>query len=291
MKRIVVVANGTLDDDRIDRAREILGDSSLSVTWERTTESDPGVEMARAAAAEEADVVIAFGGDGTVRACAEGVSGTDTALGVIPAGTGNLLARNLGIPDDLDESIAVALGGRARALDTGRVNGELFAVIAGAGFDAEVMANTGDEAKNRMGALAYFIEGARHLKDPSFEASVIVDGADIMRGEWATVLVANLSHLQGDVELFPDSAPDDGVLEVLGISAETPTERLAAGLEAVMGDGMGKHLLRATGSEVRLDLAEPTRYQLDGDARPPATTLDFEVRARSLTILTPEEST
>lgn len=288
MSRIVVVANGALAEDRIAQAREILDESSLTVTWEKTTESDPGVQQARAAAADGADVVVAFGGDGTVRACAEGLSGTGTALGVIPAGTGNLLARNLGIPDDLEKSIALVLGGHTRLLDTGRANGELFAVIAGAGFDAEVMANTEHESKDRIGSLAYFIEGARHLNDPSFEASVTVDGADVARGEWATVLVANLSRLQGNVELFPDSAPDDGVLEVLGISADTPTERLAAGIEAVMGDGTGEHLLRATGREVRLELAEPTRYQLDGDARSPASVLDFEVRPRSLEIISPE---
>jgi len=285
---VVVVANGSLSTDLVGAAKDIFDSLPVEVTWANTSRADAGTEVARAAVANGAGVVIAFGGDGTVRACAEGVSGTDTCLGVIPAGTGNLLARNLGIPGDLESSIAVATGEHTRVLDTGRVNGELFVVIAGAGFDAEVMADTDDKVKDLIGSLAYFIEGARHLSDPSFEATISVDGADVARDTWATVLVGNLSRLQGGVELFPESSPDDGVLEVLGVSADTPVDRLTAGFEAVRGDGMGEHLLRAKGRDVHIELARPTRYELDGDARPPASVLDFEISPQSLEILSPE---
>lgn len=289
-RRVVVIANGTLDDDLVEQAKSILDSAAISAEWEMTTESDPGAGQARRAAADGADVVIAFGGDGTVRECAEGVSGMTVPLGVIPAGTGNILARNLGIPNDIEESIAVALGDNTRTLDTGLANNELFAVIAGAGFDAEVMANTDHEAKERVGSLAYFIEGARHLGDPSFEATILVNGAEMARDQWATVLIGNLGRLQGGIELFPDASPDDGVLEVLGISAETATDRLAAGLEAVLGDGMGEHLLRATGSRIRLEMAGPTRYELDGEGRSAVKVLDIEVQPRSLQILVPRGS-
>lgn len=289
-RAITVIANGSLTGDQVEEAKSILDKASVSVEWETTTESESGSRIAAEAAEQGADVVIAFGGDGTVRACAEGVTGTDTLLGVIPAGTGNLLARNLGIPSDLEDSITVALGEKVRRLDTGRANGELFAVIAGVGFDAEVMANTEDAAKDQVGSLAYFMQGARHLGDPSFEAKITVAGADMADGDWATILVGNLSQLQGGVELFPDSSPDDGVLEVLGISADTPLERLAAGLQAALGDGMGEHLIRASGAEVTLEMATPTRYEIDGDDRSPASIVHFEVRPRSLDILVPEVS-
>lgn len=288
MRHVTVIANGTIAQDRVEQAKRILEAARVTVGWETTTESDPGSQIASEAVSQGAEVVIAFGGDGTVRACAEGVDGTGTPLGVIPAGTGNLLARNLGIPEDLEKAVAVALGQTTRRLDSGRANGELFLVIAGVGLDAEVMAGTDDRAKDRIGSLAYFVEGARHLGDPSFEAKVIVAGADMADGPWATVLVGNLSKLQGGIDLFPDSSPDDGVLEVLAISADTPAERLTAGLEAMLGDGMGEHLLRASGAEVRLELASPTRYELDGDSRSPAAVIDFEVRPRSLDILVPE---
>jgi YegS/Rv2252/BmrU family lipid kinase len=289
-RRVVVIANGTLPEESVAQAKSVLKAGAVSAEWATTTESDPGAHKARRAAEEGADLVIAFGGDGTVRECAEGISGTDLPLGVIPAGTGNLLARNLGIPDDIEESIAVALGDNARTLDTGLANSELFAVMAGAGFDAEVMANTDSEAKERVGSLAYFLEGARHLGDPSFEATISVNGTDMARDRWATVLIGNLGRLQGGVEIFPDASPDDGALEVLGISAETATDRLAAGFEAVVGDGVGEHLLRATGSEIRLEMTEPIKFELDGDSRPAVKVLDVEVQPRSLRILVPEGS-
>jgi diacylglycerol kinase family enzyme len=110
------------------------------------------------------------------------------------------------------------------------------------------------------------------------------------RDRWATVLIGNLGRLQGGVEIFPDASPDDGALEVLGISAETATDRLAAGFEAVVGDGVGEHLLRATGSEIRLEMTEPIKFELDGDSRPAVKVLDVEVQPRSLRILVPEGS-
>src|SRR6478752_2990671 len=153
--------------------------------WYETTVADPGVGQARKAVAEGADVVVAIGGDGTVRAVAEGLVGTGIPMGLMPLGTGNLLARNLDLPlSDPLEAMRIALDGRDRTIDVGwlkvitwesEVDGGtadpetealrdyLFLVIAGLGFDAAMVADTDEQLKRRVGWIAYFVAGFKHL--------------------------------------------------------------------------------------------------------------------------------
>src|SRR5690606_9623044 len=107
--------------------------------WLPTTEDDPGTGQAERAVRDGAAVVFACGGDGTVRACLSALAGTDTALAVLPAGTGNLLAKNLGLPLDTASAVGVATAGDRRRIDVGKVDGEVFAVAAGLGFDADLL--------------------------------------------------------------------------------------------------------------------------------------------------------
>ncbi|MPZ04359.1 sphingosine kinase, partial [Micrococcus luteus] len=128
-----------------------------------TQEDDPGTAMARQALDAGARLVIAAGGDGTVRTVAEQLAGTDVALGVVPLGTGNLLARNLDLPiNDVEQCLRIAVGGRQRRIDTvdvrfthedGRVTRQTFTVIGGAGYDADIMGDTKDELKSLAGWL------------------------------------------------------------------------------------------------------------------------------------------
>src|SRR5579862_1030242 len=180
MSRAAVVVNPTkLDDDgafrkSVRRAMEDHGwDEPL---WLETTPEDPGQGQAESAVSAGADLVLACGGDGTVTACAEGVTGTGVPLGIIPMGTGNLLARNVGLPMGLDEALAVALGGVQQALDAGRVNGTLFVVMAGLGLDPQMLSGASDPLKKRLGWLAYAISAARHLGDRPVRVTVSTDG-------------------------------------------------------------------------------------------------------------------
>ncbi|MGH3178703.1 MAG: diacylglycerol/lipid kinase family protein, partial [Streptosporangiaceae bacterium] len=107
--------------------------------WHEVKKSRHAPEYARRAAEQGVDVLFVWGGDGTVQRCIDAVAGMDTAVAILPAGTANLLATNLQIPDDLAQAVRIGLHGDRRRLDTGSVNGEHFTVMAGAGFDARMI--------------------------------------------------------------------------------------------------------------------------------------------------------
>src|ERR1700685_445649 len=117
--------------------------------WQETTPEDPGRGQAEKAVSPAVGLLIAWGGDGTVTACAEGVAGTGVPLAVIPLGTGNLLARNVGLPMGLEEALEVALGGVQQPVDAGRVNGKLFLVMAGLGLGARMLGDTSEALVQR----------------------------------------------------------------------------------------------------------------------------------------------
>ena len=164
----------------LDAIKTAVGRHEFSNDWAptkyyETSKEDPGGEVTKQALADGADMIIAAGGDGTVRAVAEALQGTDASLALLPSGTGNLLARNLELSlDNLDDSIATAFSGRDRDIDLGVVDIEredgsretkAFVVMAGVGLDAKMLANTNDELKKRVGWLAYVDAIARALRD------------------------------------------------------------------------------------------------------------------------------
>ena len=142
------------------------------------------------------------------------------ALAIIPAGTANLLASNLGIPKDIEEAVDIGLAGNARRIDVGRLNGERFAVMAGAGFDAQMIGDADGGLKDRVGRVAYVWTGAKHLREKPFRAKILVDGARWYDGEASCILLGNVGKLFGGVEAFEDAQPDDGVLELGVVTAD-----------------------------------------------------------------------
>ena len=148
--------------------------------WYEVKKSRRAPKYARRAAAKGADVMFVWGGDGTVQRCIDAVADTDTAVAILPAGTANLLAANLNVPHDLAEAVRVGLHGDRRRLDTGSVNGERFTVMAGAGFDARMIADADRGAKDRLGRAAYVVTGIRNLRARRVRATI--------RGGWQTLL-------------------------------------------------------------------------------------------------------
>lgn len=287
--RIAVVFNPASAATEAEQLDESLARSGASVTWLETTEEDPGLGQARSAVEEGAEVVIACGGDGVARACCQGLAHSGVPIAVMPAGTGNLLARNLAIPQSSDEVVDLVLSGSRRRLDLGQVNGEMFAVMAGTGIDASIMENTDGEAKDRLGVLAYVLEGAKHLFDDPFRATVTPDTGARSSDAFAMLLVGNLGRLQGGIDIFPDASPEDGKLELFGLISHRPAEALLGAVEAATQAASDRHL-RLSGTQFVIEVDEPRPYELDGEPRPATKLLEFEVVPGGLVVCAPEET-
>lgn len=285
--KIGVIINPVVCTDAKEPLKAALAERGLTTSWFETTESDPGPGPVSDALAWGADVVIVCGGDGTVRACSEGLARAAVPMAIVPAGTGNLLARNLDLPTAPADIVEAAIAGRRVVLDLGRVEGETFTVMAGAGLDATIMAETSSEAKDRFGVLSYIVEGVRHISDPPTEARITVDGGKSSTDSWLTILVGNLGQLRGGVDLFPDSQDRDGALDLLAIPAGGFPSTLGVGASVLAGEDH-EDLLRLKGSRFTVDFTSPSRYELDGEPRDPLPRLEFTVDASPLEVCTTE---
>lgn len=279
MKRVTIVYNPTKIDDLEQRraaARDLCHEGGYAEPdWVETTVDDPGIGMGRAAVASGADLVCAMGGDGTVRHVATALRGSGVPLGIIPEGTGNLLARNLDIPlNNFAKSFAVALEGRDRSIDVGLVRfddqpEEVLLVIAGVGVDADTMANTNENLKKLVGWFAYVTSGARVMLNRGFRAQVSNDlpGPDGRAHRARSYMVCNCGILTGGVVLVPEAEPDDGHLDTLVLSPRGPF-----GWAAVLTDIVTRHRRghrqtrhwRTHEADARFSTA--VEGQIDGDA-------------------------
>jgi diacylglycerol kinase family enzyme len=221
--RAAVVANPTKHDqpEKLRGAiRAAMSEHGWSEPlWLETTIEDPGEGQAREAVQAGVDLVLACGGDGTVTACAAGVAASGVPLAVLPAGTGNLLARNLGLPLDLSDALAIALTGTDRKLDMGVANDQPFIVMAGIGFDAKMLGGASAPLKKRLGWPAYVVSALRHLRDRPMRVRLRADDGAPLRLRASAVVIGNVGSLQGGLPLMPDAEPDDGVLDVVVLSA------------------------------------------------------------------------
>jgi len=233
--------------------------------WLETTEADPGGGVAAAAVAARVDLVLASGGDGTVTACAGAVAGSGIPLAVLPSGTGNLLARNLRLPIDLDRALAVALTGTDRQLDVGCANGLPFLVMAGVGFDARALSGS-RPLKPRLGWAAYYVAALAHLRDQPMQVSLQVDGLPPSRRLASAVVIGNVGALPGGVALLPDARPDDGLLDVVLLTAHGLASWMAVGAQLLLRRRAGVRVARMTFRELRIDLDREQPWQLDGES-------------------------
>ena len=339
--------------------------------WFETTAADPGVGQARAAIARGAAVVVAVGGDGTVRAVAEALAGTTVEMGLIPQGTGNLLARNLDLPlTDTDEALRLALTGRGRTIDVGwlRVvrdgsggegsdrgrageetggqtgsetgaetgaesgaeSGEvpaeaaeatepdsadpnrpdpnrpgtdrtdshpdrehIFLVIAGLGFDAAMVADTDETLKARVGWIAYFVAGARHLHGHRARLRMQVDGDPTFSLRVRSLLIGNCGRLPGGIMLLPDAELDDGWLDIAAIDTRGGLAGWAQLFGEVVLQGVGVRtelpgkigrIDHSRARELRVASDRPEAIQVDGDVLGSALEITARIDPGALTV-------
>ena len=241
--------------------------------WFETTIKDPGGGQARSALAAGADVVLACGGDGTVRHVAHALAGSGIPLGLVPTGTTNLLARNLAMAlNDPAQATRIALSGTNRAVDIGRVfiddhaEEQVFMVMAGVGFAAAIMTGTSHELKARLGPLAYFVSGIRALSAPRASITLAVDGRIEPPRRVRTVVVGNCGKLLAGLVLMPAAKVDDGLLDVVAIGPRGIIGWLAVTTRVLARRRRGHRIVQHwQGSSVIISAQDPQQAQLDGD--------------------------
>ena len=280
--------------------------------WLPTTPEDPGTGQGAEAVARGADVVIACGGDGTVRAVAQALAGTRVAMGLVPAGTGNLLARTLRLPTDVVSATKVALTGDDRAIDVGRLCADrpestaepgdnssddqateaaderVFLVMAGTGFDATIMQSTPEALKGRVGPLAYIISGLRALRGRRARVSITIDGGPPLRRSTRMVVVGNTGTLVGGLALMPEATIDDGKLDVVSLAPKGIFGWLGVAARVVTRNRRGGRRIerwQACQVVITSDVAQPA--QVDGDLIGEARELRIWVDAGALVVRVP----
>lgn len=292
MVRSAVVLNPAkvldLEQRRTDIVRALDAAGWPEPTWWETTPEDSGYGQTRQAVEQGAEVVFVCGGDGTVRQCVGALAGTEVALAVLPSGTGNLLAANLGLPDDAAAGVSLATGLGRRRLDVGVVDGQCFAVMAGIGLDAQMLASTPERLKARVGWLAYVLAGARHLLDRSMRVQVSVDGGEPQVRRARTVVVGNVGRLQGGVRLLPDAQPDDGCLDVAVLAPRSLVNWAALAWAVVRRHRRVPWMETFRAERVAITSDRVQQRELDGDVIDPGRTLEVAVRPAALWLCVPQ---
>ncbi|MET9466090.1 diacylglycerol kinase family protein [Streptomyces sp. NPDC006544] len=310
-------------DELADRLGAVLlRHGHRDIRWILTSAERPGGTLAEELPTVRPALVVVCGGDGTLRACADALAGTGIPLAVVPCGTGNLLARNLGLPMDPATALDESLSGDSYGIDVGRVRGDglpptRFTVMAGAGFDAAMVRDTSPRLKSRMGWAAYVLSALRHLNDPRVRLTIRIDGGRRRRRRARMVVIGNVGTLQGGLPLLPTARPDSGHLDVvlfdprgaagwltaaghlvsrlLRRRAPAPAEPAASagagtgsGTSAAAGRseaGGTLEYFRATRIDVRC--AAPQPRELDGDAVSDGLRLTAEIEPGALRVYLP----
>ncbi len=298
MKVAVIAHRGkTFGGGLVELRRLLAAEGIDKPIWYEVPKSRKAPKKVRKAGKHGAELVFVWGGDGMVQRCVDVLAGSDIPVAILPAGTANLFASNIGIPVDLPAAVRVGLHGQRRRLDLGKVNGEHFAVMAGAGFDGAMIRDADGSLKSRLGKAAYVWTGMRRVGDRAVPVTVEVDGAEWFRGPATCVLLGNVGRITGGIPAFPGARPDDGRLEVGVSTAEGALEWARTLGRMVTGQGPLRrwthgtrrspfvHTTRARRIDVKLAKALP--YELDGGAR--STTSRLKVRAvpQAITVCVP----
>jgi YegS/Rv2252/BmrU family lipid kinase len=257
-----------------------------------TTEERGADALAREALGEGVDLVAVSGGDGTVMAALSALVGTGVPVAVLPAGTGNLLSANLGIPTTVPDAVEVALSGSPYELDLARTgDGRYFAIMGGVGLDAQVIGEADRASKDRLGVLAYFLAGARNLSRPRASVRVSLDGRPPLRRRAKTVLIANMGGMGAGLDALPTASPQDGLLDIGIVRTLTPWQWLRLGAYVLLGraqDDPAMEAHQARRVRVQTRARSPQPVQFDGEEGGRTSDLSVEVVPRAVRVLLPE---
>lgn len=267
----------------VDRWRE----QSWQVDLRPTRRAGDATHLAREAAAQGYAVVVAAGGDGTVNEVVNGLVGTQTALAVLPIGTVNIWAREMGLPMDLQRSAIAFLQARLEHIDLGQVGERYFLLMAGVGFDAAVTAKIRPSEKKRFGAIAYVMQALQLAQEfKGIRADIHIDGKQI-RGRILMVVIGNSQLYGGVVKLTAHAILNDGLLDVCVIKGGNmwmaPLRLLSIFLRHYDRDPQVNYY-RAR--QVQISGRKVLPVQVDGDYLG-VTPMNFQVVPKSLWVLVP----
>ena len=289
---VIAHAGKTLDGGLPALRRALAAEGIDNPFWCEVAKSREAPKQIRRALKQGAELVFAWGGDGMVQRCVDVLAGSKVDLAILPAGTANLFATNLGIPKDIEGAVEIGLRGERRKVDAGRFDGERFAVMAGAGFDAAMIRDAGDGGlKERFGRAAYVWTGSENLRSKPFAAEITVDGVGWYKGKASCILFGNVGKLFGGIDLFEDARPDDGRLEVGVVTAEGVLEWGRMIARVAVGEAETSPFARTTKTQrsVKVKLSRKIRYELDGGDRTKVKNFKVNVEPGAITVRVPPE--
>ena len=285
---VIAHAGKTLGGGLTELRRVLEAEGIDDPLWCEVPKSRKAPAQVRRALDEGAELVFAWGGDGMVQRCIDVLAGSKTSLAIIPAGTANLFATNLGIPEDIEQAVAVGLRGERRKLDVGRFNGERFAVMAGAGFDAAMIRGADGGLKDRFGRLAYVWTGSESLRSKPFRAKIKVDGVGWYSGKASCILLGNVGELFGGVDAFEDARPDDGKLELGVVTADGLLEWGRMLARTAVGSASKSPFAQTTKARsVKVKLNRKVLYELDGGDRTKVKEFKVKVESGAISVCVP----
>ena len=290
MTRVAVIAHAgkTFGGGLPELRRELRRQGIEEPLWIEVPKSRYVPKQVKRALADGAELLFVWGGDGTVQRCIDTLADTDTALAILPAGTANLLATNLGIPQDIEKAVAIGLHGERHRIDVGRFDDERFAVMCGVGFDASMIQQADGTLKDRLGRAAYVWTGSRNLRAKPFKAKIDLDGTPWYVGRASCILVGNVGRLFGGIDVFSDAHPDDGRLEIGVVNADGIVDWLRTLARTAVGQAEQSSLVQASSAaKIKVRLDRRVRYEVDGGGRSKVKSFKIAVEPGAVTVCLP----
>jgi diacylglycerol kinase (ATP) len=290
---VIAHAGKTLDGGLPELRRVLESEGVKDPFWREVAKSRLAPDQVRRAIDEGAELLIAWGGDGMVQRCVDVLAGSSVSLAIVPAGTANLFASNLQIPANIEQAVGIGLRGARRTVDVGRFDKERFAVMAGAGFDAAMIRDTGGGGvKERLGRAAYVWAGSENLRAKPFRAEIKVDGSPWFKGKASCILLGNVGKLFGGVEVFEDAQLDDGKLDLGVVTAEGLLEWGRMLARTAVGTPEKSPFAQVTKARsVKVKLDRKVLYELDGGDRKKVKSFKVEVDPGAITVCVPNNHT
>jgi diacylglycerol kinase (ATP) len=263
-------------------------DCGWRIMLAETRSADAGGGATRQAVEAGAELVVAVGGDGTVRACAQALAGGPVPLAIVPRGTANLVAAALGLPSSLGAALDVAFGPHERRIDLAVADGVTFAAMAGIGLDAAVVGATASGLKGAAGWLGYAATGVGRLAGPSIRFEICLDDGEPLARQARSVVVGNVGLLPGGFVLLPEARPDDGRLDVGILAPAGPFGWPRVGWRVVTRSRHGDRLLeRFQARRVEITAGVPLPRQADGELIGPGDSLTVTLAPGGLLVRVP----